>query len=289
MEIFTNQAGNQQYTGRAPDYDQVNYQGALADYTFTQNANGTVTAAHPTLGTDTLSSIDGFWFLDEAAWYSIEDAIQLSGGGGNQNPVIEGTVRNDLLRGANGVDDVLYGDRGNDTINGRGGNDTVNYDGSLNEYTITQNGAGTVTVTHATWGTDTLRNIENLYFGREDNTYTINEALAQGNDGADDNADGFRLDDDGVLNGTAGNDRMTGTGADDFYYGGTGNDRYDGQGGYNQVNFDGDLADYTITQTGNRTFTFDHPVWGTDTLIDIDGLWLAGEAEWYAVDAGILA
>ena len=82
---------------------------------------------------------------------------------------------------------------------------------------------------------------------------------------------------------------MIGDAGDDFYYGGTGNDFYNGNEGYNQVNFGGALSEYTITQNDNGSYTFDHPVWGTDTLTNIDGLWLGGEAQWYAVDDGLLA
>ena len=289
MVVFVNQTGNQQYRGTAAEYDQVDYAGALTDYTFTQNANGTVTVVHPTLGTDTLTSIEGFWLSGEAAWYSMSDALRLAGrndGDGfvEENGIITGTVGNNLLRGTN-QNDVFYGDRGNDVIDGNGGNyNQVEYDGALIEYTFTQNANGSVTASHATWGTDTLTDIDGFWFSREQAWYSIEDAIRLTESQPD-----FRLDDDGVLNGTPGNDIMTGTEADDFYYGGTGDDTYDGQGGYNQVNFDGDLSDYTITQNGNGSFTFDHPVWGTDTLTNIDGLWLGGEAQWYAVDEGLLA
>lgn len=289
MVVFINRAGNQQYRGTAAEYDQVDYVGALTDYTFTQNPNGTVTVAHATLGTDTLTSIEGLWFSGEASWYSMNDAIRLAGGEDSDgfidaNGTITGNAGNNVLTGTN-QNSVFYGDRGNDIINGNGGNyNQAEYDGSLNEYTFTQNANGSVTASHATWGTDTLTDIDGLWFTREQAWYSIEDAvrLSEGEPT-------FRLDEDGVLNGTPGNDRMVGTAADDFYYGGTGNDTYNGAGGYNQVNYDGDLSDYTITQNGNGSFTFDHPVWGRDTLTNIDGLWLNGEAEWYAVDASLLA
>ena len=288
MVVFINRIGNQNYTGTAAEYDQVDYEGALLDYTFTQNANGTVTAVHPIWGTDTLSSIEGFWFGGEAAWYSLEDAIRLTNptddGFVDANGIITGTTGNNTLRG-NNQNNTFYGDRGNDGIDGNGGNyNQVDYDGALIEYTFTRNADGSVTASHATWGTDTLTDIDGFWFAREQAWYSIDDAInltsAQ---------PAFRLDDDGVLNGTPGNDRMIGTGADDFYYGGTGNDVYDGNGGYNQVNYDGALADYTVTRNGNGSYTFDHPVWGTDTLTNIDGLWFGGEGQWYAVDEGLVA
>ena len=44
-----------------------------------------------------------------------------------------------------------------------------------------------------------------------------------------------------------------------------------------------------LREMGNGSYTFDHPVWGTDTLTNIDGLWFGGEGQWYAVDEGLLA
>ncbi len=289
MAVFINRNGNQRFTGTDAEYDQVDYAGALTDYTFTQNPNGTVTVAHPTLGTDTLTNIEGFWFNGEAAWYSMADALRLAGGEDvdgfvDANGNIIGNTGDNRLTGSN-QNDVFYGDRGNDVINGNGGNyNQVEYDGALIEYTFTRNPDGSVTASHATWGIDTLTDIDGFWFSREQAWYSIDDAIR-----LTEGQPAFRLDDDGVLNGTPGNDRMIGTNADDFYYGGTGNDFYNGNGGYNQVNFDGDLADYTVTQNANGSFTFDHPVWGTDTLNNIDGLWFNGEAQWYAVDEGLLA
>ena len=302
MVVFVNQAGNQRYNGTDPEYDQVDYVGSLLDYTFTQNQNGTVTATHTELGTDTLSSIEGFWFSGEEAWYSIEDAIALTTANTNPQPdnnpdndavntgtiddrgFIVGDTGNDRLTGGN-QNDIFYGGRGDDVIDGNGGGyNQVEYDGDLNEYTFTQNANGSVTVTHATWGTDTLTDIDGLWFYREAAWYSVDDAIR-----LSDGAPEFRLDADGVLNGTTGDDRMIGDAGDDFYYGGTGNDFYNGNEGYNQVNFGGALSEYTITQNDNGSYTFDHPVWGTDTLTNIDGLWLGGEAQWYAVDDGLLA
>jgi len=294
MVVFVNQAGNQRYTGTAPEYDQVDYAGALLDYTFTQNPNGTITVIHPQLGRDTLSSIEGFWFSGEAAWYSAEDALRLTNqdnGGGDggdgvidANGIITGNGGNNRLIGGN-QNDLFYGGRGDDVIDGNGGNyNQVEYDGSLNEYSFTRNQDGSVTAVHATWGTDTLTDIDGFWFDREQTWYSIDDAIR-----LTEGAPEFRLDDDGVLNGTPDNDRMIGTGADDFYYGGTGDDFYNGNNGYNQVNFDGALEDYTITQNATGDYVFDHPVWGTDTLRNIDGLWLGGEAQWYAVDDALLS
>lgn len=86
MAVFINEFGNQIYSGTDAEYDQVDYAGLLQDYTFFRNDDGTVTVDHPNFGTDTLSSIEGFWFQGESRWYSMEDALVLSPGNGANPP-----------------------------------------------------------------------------------------------------------------------------------------------------------------------------------------------------------
>lgn len=290
MAVFDNNDGDDRFIGSDDQYDQVDYVGSLLDYTFTQNPNGTVTVTHSEFGTDTLSSIEGFWFGGEGAWYSLEDAIRLTSSNSDTgvftdaNGTIVGNTANNQMIG-NGQNNVFYADRGDDFIDGNGGDyNQVDYDGALVEYTFTLNADGSVTASHATWGVDTLVDIDGFWFIREQAWYSIEDAIA-----ASEGQPTFRLDDDGVLNGTPGDDDMFGGDQDELYYGGTGDDYIDGGDGFDQVNFDGSLSDYTVTRNGDGSYTFDHPVWGTDTLVDIEGLWFAGEAQWYAVDDGLLA
>ncbi|WP_409432818.1 hypothetical protein ACJ3XI_11510 [Litorimonas sp. RW-G-Af-16] len=280
MAVFNNRNGNDVFRGLNSEYDQVDYAGRLRDYTFTRNDNGSVTVTHPTFGTDTLWSIEGFWFSGEARWYSIDDAIQLTAGSGgfiDENGTITGTTGNNNLVGTNGTD-IFYGDRGNDTFDGRGDEyDQVEYDGELIEYTFTQNANGSVTASHPTWGRDTLIDIDGFWFMREQAWYSIEDAIALTQD-----LPTFRLDADDVLNGTPGNDVMRAEADGTNFYGGTGNDRFIGRSNaYDQVNFDGDVEDYVITANNNGSFTFEHPVWGRDTLVNIDGIWFNGKGEWY--------
>ena len=51
-----------------------------------------------------------------------------------------------------------------------------------------------------------------------------------------------------------------------------------------QVNFDGSLSEYTVTQIEGG-YMFEHPIWGVDILRNIEGLWMSGEAVWYPVVA----
>ena len=78
MTVFTNNAGNDTFHGIAGEYDQVDYLQPLSEFSFTRNADGSVTVFHPTVGTDTLFDIDGIWSIADNSWYSIEDAIALT-------------------------------------------------------------------------------------------------------------------------------------------------------------------------------------------------------------------
>jgi len=286
MVVYVNNRGNDTFFGTSNAYDQVDYEGSLTDYSFSQNANGTVTVSHPQFGTDTLSSIDGFWFSGEGAWYSLEDAVALtSSGNGNGGTVVNGTLTggngNDVLQGGSG-NDVFYGGTGNDSINGNGGGyNQVDYDGALSDYAFTQNANGSVSVSHPQYGTDTLSDIDGFWFGGEGAWYSMADALANSSGNSGGNSGGTLVD--GIRNGGNGNDTLTGGNGDDVFYGGQGNDMINGNGGgYNQVNYDGALADYAFTQNANGTVTVSHPQYGTDTLSDIDGFWFGGEGAWYS-------
>ena len=279
---FFGSRGNDTIDGNGGAYNQVDYAGRLSDYTFTQNGNGTVTVSHPTNGTDTLTDIDGLWFQGEASWYSMADAIASAGGnnasGGTLvNGVYTGTNRSDALIGAD-ANTTFYAGRGNDSITGNGRRDVLNVDGDVVEWTFGQS-AGNVTMSHATWGVNTISGIEQITFGRSGQTMTVDDAIA-----ATAGLPRFRIDADGVINGTPGGDRMTGSGADELFYGGVGNDNYNGRGGFDQVNYDGNRSEYTISDNGDGSYSVDHNVWGQDTIRNIEGLYFSGNNEWIAVD-----
>ena len=288
MAVFDNTDRDETFRGTADAYDQVDYQGRLSDYTFTRNADGSVTVSHARFGTDTLIDIEGFWFHGEQAWYSLDDAIRLTqeadGGTGwvDEFGTITGGTGDDVLTGASGVQDIFYGDRGDDVFDGRGAEyDQVEYDGEMREYTFTRNADGSVTVSHPSWGTDTLVDIDGMWFVREQAWYSVDDAIALTAD-----LPTFRIDADDVLNGTPGNDVMRADAGGTNFYGGTGNDRYVGRrDAYDQVNFDGDFADYTFTRADNGNVIAEHPVWGRDVLVQIDGIYFSGEGGWMSVDA----
>ncbi len=277
--------GNDTLNGTANEYSQAEYDGAASEYSFTQNANGTVTVTHPTYGTDTLSNIDGFWFQGEQEWYALEDLVNANAPAPTpaptpQQPNDTGTPIDGVITGSNNVNDFLNGTAGNDTffagrgtdvINGGAGNDTLNVDGDIFEWTFSANADGSITMTHPTWGENTLIGIEQILSQRSGETFSIDDAIAATN-----GLPRFRLDNDNVINGTNGNDDIQGGADVQGFYGGTGNDVYFGTDGFEQVNYDGARAEYNITQNGNGSITVDHPIWGRDTLNDIDALIFTG-------------
>ena len=126
-------------------------------------------------------------------------------------------------------------------------------------------------MTHPTWGQNTLVGIEQITSQRSGETFSIDDAIASTN-----GLPRFRLDNDNVINGTNGDDNIQGGADVQGFYGGTGNDVYFGTDAFEQVNYDGARAEYNITQNNDGSITVDHPIWGTDTLIDIDGLIFTG-------------
>jgi len=76
---------------------------------------------------------------------------------------ITGTTGADRITGTAGNDRIVVLG-GNDVIDGVGGTDTVVFSRGRGEYSFSENGSGSLLVTHATLGTATLSNIELLAF-----------------------------------------------------------------------------------------------------------------------------
>lgn len=280
-DVFTGSRGDDSIDGNGGAYNQVEYSGALEDYSFTQNADGSVTVNHPVNGSDTLTDIDGFWFVGEAAWYSLADALAGApgaSGGTMDGDIYTGTHGNNTLVG-DVIDTTFYTLRGNDSIEGRSNNDTLNVDGDVIEWTFTENNDGSVSMSHAMWGIKTIEGIESILFGRSGETMSVAEAIT-----ATAGLPEFRVDADGVTNGTPDDDVMTGTAGSDFFYGGVGDDSYDGRGGFDQLNYDGNRSEYDITQNADGSYTLDHAIWGTDTVENVEGFYFNGNNEWVSAD-----
>ena len=127
-------------------YDQVDYPGRFADYTFTRNADNSVTVDRPDGERDLLRQIDGFWFQEEEKWYSINDVITEQA----RNQTITGTAD---------------------------GYEQVDYKGFASEYTFTQNNDLSVSVEKPNGFTDRLIEIDGIWFLDEEAWYAVNSLI----------------------------------------------------------------------------------------------------------------
>ncbi|WP_409433211.1 M10 family metallopeptidase C-terminal domain-containing protein [Litorimonas sp. RW-G-Af-16] len=196
--------------------------------------------------------------LSVARGADIENAI---GGSGN-----------DTLLG-NGLNNTLTGNGGNDTINGGGGDDTAVYSGLQSQYTVTDNGDGTLTV-QGSEGTDTLSGIEFLKFS--DVTVAAGTTSGPVFTEGDDEENGTEGDD--VLNGLGGDDEIDGLGGNDTITGGLGDDYLNGGSGVNTLtlNEGEDVVEVTLTDNGTNIVTdYDH--WNDEIIFEgVAGLTAAG-------------
>ncbi len=300
MAVFTKTAGNSLFQGRNGTYDQVDYQGSISEYSFIQNANGTVTVSHSIYGTDTLSNIEGFWFAGDSQWYSMDDALAM-GGSFNQGPAfLTGTTGDDYLEGSN-TNNEFFGDTGNDAFNGNGGDyNQVNYQGSLSDFTFSIDADGIVTASSYAEGTDTMFDIDGLWFGADNQWYSMDEVLQM--NGATppvwqppvveppvveppvvveppaETIEAFQEGGDG-------NDYLLGGDMNNVFFGGAGDDVIDGAGGeYNQVDYEGSIYDFTMSQAQNGVVTVSSAAEGTDLLANIDGFWFGADSQWYSLE-----
>ena len=177
--------------------------------------------------------------------------------GGFGNDVLLGNAGNDTLDGGLG-DDLLSGGAGNDTLEGGAGIDEVDYFDSatainvdLSIGTATDDGLG---------GTDTLVNIEEVHGSDFDDVIAgdSNANTLEGESGND------------TLDGKLGDDKLFGSEGDDTLTGGAGNDFIDGGSGADVAVFTGNLADYTISDTGSGVLVSGTD--GTDTVSGVETL-----------------
>ena len=175
-DVFRGSLGDDDIIGNDGEYDELSLAGSAADYTFTANGDGSITLTGDLVGTDTLTSIDGVWFRGAQQWSNINDLLDTPGG------LIEGTAGDEILFGSDGEDtmignggsDVFRGSLGNDTIIGDAGvYDELSLAGSAADYAFIDNGDGTVTVTGDLIGTDTLEEIDGVWFRGAQEWYSI--------------------------------------------------------------------------------------------------------------------
>jgi Ca2+-binding RTX toxin-like protein len=183
---------------------------------------------------------------------------------------IDGAGGNDTLEGGDGAD-RLNGDAGNDTIIGGAGNDvlgggatvdTAVFTGAANLATFVINGNGSLNVTTAADGTDTITGFEIVQFALD--SYTLLQGT-RNNDNINGAATGAGLPVAKLIIGDRGNDTLTGGGDNDVVFGGVGNDTIVGGTGGDMLLGDagndilrGGLgADRLTGGAGADTFDFD--------------------------------
>jgi Ca2+-binding RTX toxin-like protein len=196
-----------------------------------------------------------------AAIVTSDIAFDLAAGGvvdGREVVIADGTVIEDFFAGdgddllvGNAADNRLWGGRGDDVIEGGAGADVIEGGQGIDTAgwsTATQGITVDLAAGTASDG-DTLSGIENLVGSDHDDTLTGNDGanLLVGGAGGD-TLDGGAGDD--TLAGGAGDDVIQGGDGDDMIEVGTGADTVDGGDGWDTLIIDGDIADYTLAQSG---------------------------------------
>ncbi len=280
-DVFRGSLGDDEIIGTAGSYDELSLAGSASDYTFTENSDGTVTVTGDLIGTDTLTEIDGVWFRGSKDWARVEDLFDSS------RNHIEGTAGDDILYGTDGSDvmignggrDVFRGSLGDDDIIGTSGSyEELSLAGSVSDYVFRENEDGTFTVTGELIGTDTLTDIDGVWFRGAQEWFRIEDVLElrpnliEGTIGDD------------VLYGTDGVDTIIGSGGRDVFRGSLGDDEIIGTAGsYDELSLAGSASDYTFTENSDGTVTVTGDLIGTDTLTEIDGVWFRGAQEWFTI------
>ena len=198
--------------------------------------------------------------IDNDTITGIENVI-----GGAGDDIIRGDENANVIDGAGG-DDTLEGRGGNDEIDGGAGDDTAEYSGTFDQYTITPNEDGSLTVDGPD-GTDTLTNIETLAF-ENGSTYDVATGILHGSETADE------------LEGSSGDDVMAGGDGADTLDGGEGDDTAVLQGTYNEYDIEGDEEELVVEDTvENRD--------GTDVLQNVETLKFSDGTS-FDVETGVL-
>ncbi|MBL4691856.1 MAG: tandem-95 repeat protein [Magnetovibrio sp.] len=267
--------------------DVAIFNGKQADYTITENPDGSVIVTDNVGmdGTDTLINIETLRFSDgdydlEQTRYTHNVAATITGASRNDTLVKTGTGigilnglgGNDTLKGGS-AGDTISGGSGNDMIDGGAGSDTATFAGLAADYTVTtvnSVNAHTTVKHNATGDVDMLINIETIEFlgetiGSVNRTTTIASYVAPtlnviaGTTASETLLGTVAAD---LISGYSGNDSIDGAGGNDTIIGGTGrdtitggygNDIIDGSSGtlndlsIDMAMFSGNRANYTIT------------------------------------------
>ncbi|MEP0943224.1 MAG: calcium-binding protein [Rhizobiaceae bacterium] len=176
LDVINGSAGNDTIDGGDSGYNQIDYDGAATDYTFTRHEDGSVTVIKPD-GIDTLTDIAGVWFKGSKEWLTMDDLTEeaaMPDNGGNDYLI--GTDGDDNFNGGAGTD-VFRGSMGHDNLNGGSDYDQVDYAGSSDDYKIVATDDG-YSVTKSNGDVDMLIDIEGIWFAGS-NEWNYIEDLAE--------------------------------------------------------------------------------------------------------------
>lgn len=266
--------GGDDWIDGAGGLDTIMFEGAGADYVWSRQADGSVTARSlTTLTTTQLYNVEFAKFGGDQEAFEIRDLVADYGTDGDDD-WIEGTAGADNLFGLGG-DDTLAGRDGDDIIDGGGGEDVLSVAGAVADYAISRNADGTVSLVGAE-GADTLIDMEAIYFEGPSAWRSIESLVGQyGTQGGD-----------SWIEGSASGDNLYGLDGDDTLIGRAGDDVINGGDGYDQANFVGDFADFVFTREadGRITVTDTTLAEGRDTLIGIEAVYFEGSGTWAALN-----
>ena len=196
--------------------------------------------------------------------------------------VLVGDAKNNALSGADG-NDFLIGGAGSDILSGGAGDDALDGGSDIDTAQFTD-ATGSVTAnlelgTSTGFGTDTLRNIENIV-GSAFGDILVGDSQNNALSGADGND--FLIGGDGsdVLNGDAGNDILSGGSGKDILRGGAGDDSLNGGDDIDTAQFIDATSAVTVNLELGASIGF-----GSDTLVNIENVLGSAYSDVLAGDA----
>ena len=268
VEFLLGMQGDDTLDGSGDSYND-RLEGGVGNDTYIVSSTGDIIVEAAGAGTDTVraSVTFGLNLYSNVENLVLTGATAIDGTGNQFNNVITGNAAANTLTGANGADaldggdgdDTLNGGNQNDTLNGGAGSDTAVFSGNRANYTITDNGGGSYTIS-GTDGTDALTGIEFARFA--DQTVTLTAAPGGPIMGTS-NGD--------TLNGTSGDDTIYGLAGDDTISAGGGADIVDGGDGADVIT-GGAGADYLVGGAGADRFVYggfaDSSAASTDGIAD---------------------
>ncbi|MGI9364115.1 MAG: hypothetical protein ACR2O8_02945, partial [Rhizobiaceae bacterium] len=176
-------------------------------------------------------------------------------------------------------DDSWDDESGNQIYDGGNGFDFVGYAGSIGDYSLYQLDDGGIAMTSYDGSTDVHYGIEGLWFYGENAGYAMEDALNWGKDNGGGGDDGYGGGDGG------GSEYLAGTYGEDVWDDKSGNQTYDGGDGYDQVNYQGQITDYSMKRLDDGGVQMTHYDGSVDTHYGIDGFWFGAEqGEWYSME-----